>query len=54
MPTSKNTVLDLPDAELMARLGVPGRRPEGWFFPDTYFFAAGSTDAALLRARAPR
>jgi UPF0755 protein len=51
-PDVKNTVLDLPDAELMARLGVPGASPEGRFFPDTYFFAAGSTDFALLnRAR---
>lgn len=51
-PDVKNTVLDLPDAELMARLGVPDANPEGRFFPDTYFFAAGSTDVALLnRAR---
>jgi UPF0755 protein len=51
-PDVKNTLLDLPDDELMARLGAPGERPEGRFFPDTYYFAAGSTDAALLaRAR---
>ena len=49
----RNTVLDLPDAELMTRLGAPEHAPEGWFFPDTYFFAAGSTDLALL-ARAHR
>ncbi len=30
-------------------LGLPGDSPEGWFFPDTYFFAAGSGEAALLR-----
>jgi UPF0755 protein len=45
----KNTVLDLPDAELMARLGAPGVPAEGRFFPDTYFFAAGSSDLRLLR-----
>jgi UPF0755 protein len=51
-PDVKNTVLDLTDAELMARLGGPDANPEGRFFPDTYFFAAGSTDVALLsRAR---
>lgn len=51
-PDVKNTVLDLPDAELLARLDIPGTSPEGRFFPDTYFFAAGSTDFALLnRAR---
>ncbi|MFO1324799.1 MAG: endolytic transglycosylase MltG [Burkholderiales bacterium] len=48
-PDVKNTVLDLPDEELMARLGAPGVNPEGRFFPDTYFFAAGSADVALLR-----
>lgn len=51
-PDVKNTVLDLADDELMARLGAPGVNPEGLFFPDTYFFAAGSADTAILnRAR---
>ena len=36
------------DADLMAQIGAPGMSPEGWFFPDTYFFAAGSTELALL------
>jgi UPF0755 protein len=49
----KPTVLDLPDAEVLDRLGVAEKSAEGLFFPDTYFFAKGSTDAALLkRARA--
>lgn len=47
-PNVKNTLLDLPDGELMARLGAPGVPPEGRFFPDTYFFASGATDAAIL------
>jgi len=47
------TVLGLPQAELMQRIGADGASAEGWFFPDTYFFVAGSTDAALL-ARAHR
>ncbi len=42
------SVLALPDAELMERIGAAGQRPEGWFFPDTYFYAAGTTDVALL------
>jgi UPF0755 protein len=47
------TVVDLPDDQLMARIGANDSHPEGWFFPDTYFFASGTTDAALL-ARAHR
>jgi len=45
----RNTVLDLPDGQLMSRLGASGAAPEGRFFPDTYFFAAGSSDLNLLR-----
>jgi UPF0755 protein len=48
-PQVAKTVLDLPDAELLARLGAVEPHPEGLFFPDTYFFAAGSTDLAILR-----
>lgn len=39
---------DLPEAELMARLGLGGRHPEGLFFPDTYRFPRGLTDRELL------
>jgi len=52
-PGVVKTVLGLPQAELMQRIGADGASAEGWFFPDTYFFVAGSTDAALL-ARAHR
>ena len=48
-----DTLLDLPDAEVMQRIGATGESAEGWFFPDTYYFVSGSTDAALL-ARAYR
>ncbi len=41
-------VADLPVAELMQRIGASEQDPEGLFFPDTYFFATGSSDAALL------
>ena len=51
-PDVKNTVLDLPEAEVMAKLGASEGAAEGLFFPDTYFFAAGSLDTAILdRAR---
>ncbi|MEP7327676.1 MAG: endolytic transglycosylase MltG [Betaproteobacteria bacterium] len=54
-PALRNTVLDLPDDELMARLGAPGVSPEGAFHPDTYFFAAGNADVTVLqRARRAR
>jgi UPF0755 protein len=33
--------------ELMADIGHPGEHPEGRFFPDTYRFAAGTTDRDL-------
>ena len=52
-PAIVKTVLDLPEAELARRVGLTGASVEGWFFPDTYFFAAGSPDLALL-ARAHR
>jgi len=39
----------LTDEALMAQLGRPGVRPEGRFFPDTYTYAKGSSDMAVLR-----
>lgn len=40
---------DLSDAQLMARLGLPGLNPEGRFFPDTYSFVRGMSDLDLLK-----
>ena len=38
-------------ADLLARLGLDGGHSEGWFFPDTYHYVHGDTDAdVLLRA----
>jgi UPF0755 protein len=40
---------ELPDDAVMALLGRPGVHPEGRFFPDTYTYAKGSSDVAVLR-----
>ncbi len=37
-----------PEA-IMEKLGKPGVHPEGRFFPDTYAYAKGSSDLALLK-----
>jgi UPF0755 protein len=39
----------LTDEALMSLLGRPGQHPEGRFFPDTYTYAKGSSDIAVLR-----
>ncbi len=49
---SKRTVRvefkDLADEEIMFRLGLKGRHPEGMFFPDTYLFSRGTSDREIL------
>lgn len=47
-PRVRVELANLPDAELMSRLGLQTRHPEGLFFPDTYRFPRGATDRALL------
>ena len=49
----KHDSASLSETEIMAKLGVPDVLPEGMFFPDTYVFAKGSSDLAVL-ARARR
>jgi UPF0755 protein len=43
-----SAVADLPDAELMQKIGATESGPEGMFFPDTYYFVSGATDASIL------
>lgn len=45
----KQTVADLSNQEIMTRLGRNGLHPEGYFYPDTYFYSAGSTDFTILK-----
>ena len=37
---------------IMQKLGMPGLHPEGRFFPDTYSYAKGSSDLAVLKRAA--
>jgi UPF0755 protein len=45
----KPTTAGLKDENIMAQLGMPGVSAEGQFFPDTYSYAKGSTDLAVMR-----
>ena len=47
--TLVHTLGGLSREEVMSRLGLEGLHPEGRFFPDTYHFPRGATDAQLLR-----
>jgi UPF0755 protein len=47
-PAIRVTLKGMDDPGLMAALGHSGEHPEGRFFPDTYRFAAGTTDRELL------
>ncbi len=40
---------NLSDPQIMAQLGRPGQHPEGRFYPDTYTYAKGSSDLAVLQ-----
>ncbi len=40
---------DLPDEEIMKRIGHEGEHPEGRFFPDTYHFPKGLDDIRFLQ-----
>jgi UPF0755 protein len=45
----RNDTQSLTDAAIMAQLGRSGTAAEGRFYPDTYAYAKGSSDLALLR-----
>jgi len=53
-PEVAQTLAGVDDASVMAQLGLAGVHPEGRFFPDTYKFAAGTSDLDLLRLAATR
>jgi UPF0755 protein len=47
--TLKPDTQGLSDAAIMSQLGRSGQHPEGRFFPDTYTYAKGSSDVAVLQ-----
>jgi UPF0755 protein len=48
-PDLRHDTSGLEDTQILARLEAPEPHPEGLFFPDTYLFAKGSSDFAVLR-----
>lgn len=47
-PKLTHTLSGLSPRAIMERLGHRGEHPEGRFFPDTYYYSAGQTDAMIL------
>jgi len=50
--TLQQTLAGIPDSELMQHLGFSAGHPEGRFFPDTYRYPRGTSDADLLKRAA--
>ena len=48
-PDLKHDTQGLSDTDILARIQATETHPEGLFFPDTYLFAKGSSDLAVLR-----
>lgn len=48
-PALNHDTAGLSDAEIAQRLGIEQASPEGWFFPDTYYFSRGTPDLSVLR-----
>ena len=47
-PRLKQSLSELSVADISSKLGITDTNPEGWFFPDTYAFTAGTKDVAIL------
>lgn len=48
-PALRFTLQGVSAENLLAELELPPGHPEGWFFPDTYFFVRGTQDREILR-----
>lgn len=47
-PYLKHVLTGLSEDQVMQRIGAPGKRAEGRFMPDTYFFVQGTDDSLIL------
>lgn len=48
-PDLAHDISNLTDEEILRRIGAVDSHAEGLFFPDTYYFSAGSSDLELIR-----
>lgn len=49
-PQVKQTLTGLSEQQIAERLGIENpAHPEGWLYPDTYLYTAGTTDLAILK-----
>ena len=48
-PNVTQTLTGLDNTQILKALQIDEQHPEGWFAPDTYYFAKGETDAAILK-----
>lgn len=48
-PDIAHDTVNLADVEILQHIGATEAHPEGLFFPDTYYFAAGSSDLQIFK-----
>lgn len=48
-PGLKHDTQDLAETDILQRLGIDRKSPEGLFFPDTYHFSKGMSDLNILQ-----
>jgi UPF0755 protein len=48
-PSLTQTLQGKSLVQIAAELGVSGNNPEGWLFPDTYFFEKSASDLSILK-----
>jgi UPF0755 protein len=45
----RHDTLGMSNDAIARKLGISDALPEGWFFPETYYFSRGASDLAILR-----